>query len=365
MRSFLLRTLGAAAVALVVLLAPVTAGAQSPERRWQVEGFGGLSLFDLPTSGDAALPPPGPSLTTSGPTSPSRRIPTWFLGDGASLLNGANAEFGVASRLVPLDAALASLGLSGSNAGAFGLRISRTLSSRWSLELGAELHSGGAELDATLLDAIEQARGSFETAFTGLFTTGPFTNVTVNSTASIANRSSHELAVTGVVRFAVAGGDFAPYLTLGGGLVRGLGDLSTATLTGDYDFTFSTEQGQAQFTESDSLTVRYEQAAHLVGIAGGGVRRRLTDRIGLTIDGRVYLGNQTLTLRLDSSPTVTTRTPGDVVESFTTPAVQFSNNSSTGRDSTLSGTPLNGFAAFTSRGLQVRYLVTAGLSLRF
>ena len=67
-----------------VLLPANAADAQTSDRRWQVELLGGLSIFELPTSGEAALPAAGPALPTSGPTNPSRRIPTWFLSDGAS-----------------------------------------------------------------------------------------------------------------------------------------------------------------------------------------------------------------------------------------------------------------------------------------
>lgn len=349
----------------VLVLAPMPADAQTAPRRWQVDVFGGISLFELPTSGEAALPPAGPTLPTSGPTNPSRRVPTWFLGDGASLLNGTNAEFGVASRLVPLDAALGAIGLSGSDAPVFGARARRVLTRRWSFEVGAEIHTGAVELDSHLLDTIEQARASFGPAFTGLFTSGPFTGIAVNATAEVTGASSRELALTAAIRFALAQGHFAPYVTLGGGLIHRLGELPQATLAGTYQFRVSTAQGQALFSESDTLTVRYNQSANLVGIAGAGFQQRLTDRLSLAIDGRAYVGRQTLTLRLDSAPVVTTQTPGAFIESFTTPAVQFSNNTATGRASTLSGLPLNGFKAFSTNGLQIRYQVTAGVSLRF
>jgi hypothetical protein len=354
--------------AVVFVLAPVSAGAQVPERRWQLDILGGLSLFDLPSSGEVALPPPGPLLPTSGLTNPSRRVPTWFLGDGASLLNGTNAEFGIAERLAPLDPALNRLGLAGSNAPSFGLRVRRQMSPRWSVEFGTELHAGAVEVDPDLLAAVEQARAGFEAGFTGLFTSGPFIDVSVSAEAAISGRSSRELVFSATVRRTFGSdspGAVTPYLTFGAGVLHRLGDLPRVVLTGDYAFTASTGQGQASFAESDTLTIRYEQGVNLVGIIGGGLSRRLTERTGLSLDGRVYLGRQTLTMRLDSAPVVETRTPGAFIESFTTPAVQFSNNSTTGRDSTLSGTPLNGFKAFTTNGLQIRYVVTAAWQIRF
>lgn len=348
-----------------VLLLPMSAFAQSSSGRWQVELVGGIAVFNLPTSGEVALPPAGPSLPTSGPTNPSRRIPTWFLGDGASLLNGTNAEFGVASRLVPLDAALGNLGLAGTNAPALGLRVLRQMSSHLSLEIAAEVYTGSMHMSDGLLDAVELSRAGFDAAFTGLFTSGPFTDVSVTAGSAATGQSGRELVLSGVLRVVLLDGPFAPYLTAGGGVINRIGDLPRVTLTGDYQFTVSTAQGQAMFAELDSLTVRYEQGASPVGIVGGGFEQRLTDRMGFSVDGRVYLGRQTLTMRLDSTPEITTRSPGAFIESFTTPAVQFSSNPATGRDSTLSGTPLNGFAAVTTSGLQIRYRVTAGVFVRF
>lgn len=349
-----------------VLLVPAVVGAQTADRRWQFEVVGGLSIFELPTSGDAALPPQGPSLPTASPTSPSRRIPTWFLSDGASLLNGANAGFGVASQLVPLDDALGNLGLSGSNAPVMGLRIRRTLTSRWSLDMSTELWSGSAEISPELLDAVEMSRASFETAFTGLFTSGPFVSATVNAAVTADNRTSRELAVIASVRYHLLTGRLAPYVTIGGGVITRMGDLPSITLTGDYSFQVQTDLAPtASFSESDAFTLRFEQAAGPVGMVGGGFRNDLTPRVGFSIDGRVYVSRDTLSLRLDSLPAVTTLTPAAYIRSGTAPSVQFSNNSSTGRDSSLSGAPLNGFKAFSTSGLQTRYSVTAGVFVRF
>lgn len=347
-------------------LSPITASAQTPERRWQAEVVGGLSFFDLPTSGDAALPSPGPSLTTSSPTNPSRRVPTWFLGDGASLVNGANAEFDIASRLAPLDDALGSLGLSGANAPVMGLRVRRTLNSRWSLDVSTELWTGSTEISPALLDAVDVASASFETAFAGLLSTGPFVSTTVSSAVSIDDRTSRELAVIASVRYHVLTGALAPYITVGGGVITRMGELPSITLTGDYAFRVQVNQAPVTaYAESDSLTLRFDQAAGPVGMAGAGFRRDITGRVGLSLDGRVYLSKDTLSLRLDSRPSVTTATPAGFIESFTAPSVQFSNNSSTGRASSLSGTPLNGFKAFTTSGLQTRYAVTAGIFVKF
>ena len=357
------RTRVAAAV-IVLMLVAGRAAAQSPtsERRWQVEGVGGLSLFDLPTDGTATLPPAGPPLTTSGPTNPSRRVSTWFLGDGALLLNGVNAEFGIASRIAPLDAALATLGLSGTNAPAFGLRVRRIVSDRLTLEFSADMMPGSRELSPQILDAVEAARASFVTAFTGLIASGPFTSPSVTATAAVSNGSSRDLATTLAAQWMFKAGSLEPYVSLGGGLVHNVGDLPSVTLTGNYRFNI---QGTVPINETDVLRLRYGQGTALVGLAGAGVRRALNDRFGFSVDARLLVGQQTLTLRLDSTPTVASGSPEGFVESFSTPAIQFSNSVNTGRESSLSGEPLNGFKAFSTDGRQTRYIVSAGVFIKF
>ena len=44
---------------------------------------------------------------------------------------------------------------------------------------------------------------------------------------------------------------------------------------------------------------------------------------------------------------------------------RYSNDPATGRQSTLSGGPLDGFVAFEGTGVQTRVLVTVGVFVRF
>ena len=352
-----------AAAVVVFALVAAPAGAQSTPsaKRWQIEGVGGLSLFELPTEGTASLPPPGAPITTSLPTNPSRKVSTWFVGDGAQLLNAVNAEFGIPSRIAALDTALATTSLSGTNAPAFGLRVRRIISDRLTLDFSADMMPGSRELSPELLDAVEAARVSFVSAFTDLLATGPFTNRDVAATTAASNQSSRDVATTIAAQWNFRAGSLEPYVSLGGGLVHQMGDLPAVTLTGTYRFNVQ----NVPINESDTLRVRYSQDTAIVGLAGAGIRRALNDRFGLSLDARLLLGQQTLTVRLDSTPTVVSGTPEGFVESFSTPAIQFSNSRNTGRESSLSGTPLNGFKAFTTDGLQTRFIISAGVFMRF
>ena len=98
-----------------------------------------------------------------------------------------------------------------------------------------------------------------------------------------------------------------------------------------------------------------------VVVLGAGVRRALTDRWGLQIDGRVLIGPSTTQVTLDATPAVQPGSPADFIESFTYPSVQFSNAASTGRRSSLSGPSLQGANFFNGDGIETRVLVTAGL----
>lgn len=355
----------AAATLVWVCGLPSLVSAQTTAGKWQVDLVGGLSKFDLPTGGTATLPPAGPPLTTDGPTAPSRSIPTWFLGDGASLLNGTNADWGVPARVTPVDQALGSLGLSGTNSAVVGVRIRRRFTNRLSLELSADLLPGSREVSPTLLSAADAAVASFEPAMAGLLATGPFTNVSISATRSAAGQSSREVATTAALQWTISHGAWSPYLTLGGGLVNQIGDLPSITLTGHYQATIVGEDlEEVPIDETDTLRISYDQGSALVGVAGVGIRGLLTNRLGLVADGRVLIGQQTLALTLNAEPMVATLTPADSISSSSTPAVQFSNNPSTGRQSSLSGS-LKDFKAFSTSGVQVRYLITAGIFFRF
>ena len=94
------------------------------------------------------LPPAGPPIVTSTPTFPSRATSSWFFGDGATLLNGVLEEFGLASRVAPLDPLFAPP--PSAHPAAFGLRVRRRLNPRVALEIGVEVrrvvHPHGRDL---------------------------------------------------------------------------------------------------------------------------------------------------------------------------------------------------------------------------
>ncbi|MGE5833174.1 MAG: hypothetical protein ACM4AI_01720 [Acidobacteriota bacterium] len=333
--------------------------------RWEIEGHGGLSRGSAPSNGDAALPPAGPPIPSISPIFPSRSTASWFFGDGAAMLNRVNED--LQTRITPLDAALASLGLDYSSAAAFGVRLRRTLNDRFSAEVSFDVLPGSGDLSDDFRGAVEATRASFETAFADLFSTGPLDNVVIAATRAEAGGSSREVALTGALNMHFGTGTgFVPYVTFGGGMLSGMGDVASVTLEGDYRFVIAPESGSSvPIHETDRVTLRFEQSTAFVGVAGGGLRKQMSDRWGFRIDGRVLIGPANSRLLIDAAPSVTPGSPADFIETFTNPNIQFSNDSATGRQSTLSGPALDGFTAFKSTGIQTRTLVTVGIFVKF
>jgi hypothetical protein len=357
----LLRIL-ALGVLLTALVVPPAAAQVVPPATWDIEGHGGVSRLRIPSGGTSTLPQPGAPITTSTPVFPSREVPSWFFGDGARLLNDVNREFDVSQRITPLDAALASLGLDASTRGAFGLRVRRTISRTYSVELGLDVLAGSASLTDDLLDGVEASRESFETAMGALLSTGPFLDTVVEATTASTDGSGRDVLLTASVVYDFARpGALVPYVLLGGGLSSPTGDAPTVSIHGAYRADIA---GVFPIAETDRVTLRSEQDTVFVGVIGGGVRRTLSPRWGFQVDGRVFIGPSSARLLIDADPSVATGSPAAFIESFTSPAVQFSNDPSLGRRSSLSAPDLNGFEAFTGSGLQSRLLVTVGIYMR-
>jgi hypothetical protein len=345
---------------LLLLVAPAaSASAQVPG--WEIEGYGGVVAARTATEGSRTLPAPGAPLVTSNPTFPTHQVPSWFFGDGASVLNGVNSELGAAGRITPLDAAFGPLASSG--AGAFGVRARRRVSNRVSAEISVDALAGPDDSAADLAEALEASRASFKTAFADLLRTGPFAGAVVEATGTSPSESRRrDLAVTVAVSARLrASGALVPYATFGAGVMGGGGSLPSATLEGRYRFSIL---GEVPIDETDRVSVRYTRGAALVVVLGGGVQYDFAGGWGLRVDARVLTGPDTTRVLVDATPSSARSGPSGFIESFTNPGVQFSNDPSTGRRSTLTTPALQGAQVFAG-GIQARALVTVGICRRF
>lgn len=328
--------------------------------RWEVEGAAGIGSGSI-TSGTTALPAPGAPIATSTPIFPSRQTSSWLFGDGATILNGANAALGLAARVTPLDSALKALGLD-STGFAVSFRARRAITRRFALEFSLDLLTESSAISDELVAAAGATESTVNAALTALIASGPFNATGVATSSSINGGASREIATTGALVWRIRPeARWSPYATFGGGVLASTGDLPSLTLQDSYHFLIL---NAVPIAETDRVVLRYEREAAPIAVVGGGLRHAISAHWGLSVDGRVFLGGHSPRLLLDASPSVTTGTPAGFVESFTNPAIQFSNNASTGRQSTLSGAAIQGFEA-VSAGRDTRFIFTVGMYRRF
>ena len=366
MRSRVARLVISCAGLLVLGAAP--AAAQNAQPKWEIEVHAGGLVTNNPTDGTTALPPAGAAFTTAGGR-PSRRVSSWYLGDGAALLNDVLTAFpsGPSARITPLNAVIQGPLATRENGMAFGIRVGRAINSRLAAEATVDFSPARLTMTEDAERGIEATRGTFESAFRGLLATAPISGLTVTSVSALAKDSGGQLFTTGTLNLALrTTGSVIPYVTGGAGLVSTLGDKPEATLEGTYRFQLV---GFYPMNEGDRVTVRVSLPDNVfVGVVGGGARYLASPRWGIRVDGRVYLGSNKIETLVDASPTVSTGSPVSPLplSSASTPAVQFSNSPpGTGQQSNLTGEAITAFRTYGGSGLRSQFTLTAGLFWRF
>lgn len=341
-------------------LAQSTKPAASP--RFEVEVYGGAGKFFDAGTASLELPAAGAPIATSSPLFPSRRVSTWFFGDGSTLLNAVNTQLNVAARIAPLDTAIATIGRRAENGQTFGGRLRVRTAARLWTEIGVDVSASSNSLADGLLADVETTRTSFVSTFTGLLASGPFTNTSVTATATPSSGSWREVTTSLAANIDLGTwSGLTPYATVGAAYVSRQGTQASVSLEGRYRTRIL---GGSQIDETDRVTIRGEARNAPAFVAGGGVTRR-AGNISLRLDARAIMANRTISASVDASPLVATSTPADYIESFTNPSIQFSNNALTGRRSTLSGDAFDHVDVTRSTRLQVRGIVTLGLAIRF
>ena len=117
------------------------------------------------------------------------------------------------------------------------------------------------------------------------------------------------------------------------------------------------------FNEADTVTVRFVRPDRsLVGLVGGGFTYDLSRRHGVRVDLRRHVRPNAVDTEISANPAVPTRNPSALMESATTPSVQFSN---TGSDATLSGPAITAFRTREGSGMQIDTALTVGYFWRF
>jgi hypothetical protein len=357
---------GSAPRAATSQLAPGPATQTRPGRSWDIEVHGGGIFSNNPTSGDNALPPPGESFTTVAGR-PSRRVSSYYFGDGALFLNQLNAafQFLAPGRVTPLDPVLNAVFAERRHGASMGARVGRRLTARVDAELNIDHHVGRLKIRGDATPAIEATRASFITAFNSLIATGGgvvFTNAAVTSVATFDDEKGRRTSATGTLNINLrTAGALIPYATVGAGVVFSSDGAPSVTLVGNYRFNIGTI---VPIDDTDTLAVRHVvDDRAFVGVLGGGVKYHVSPRMGIRGDLRVHLGKDGTATSVDATPRVATGTPSGFIPSSTTPGIQFSNISTT--QPTFSGPAITDFRTFTSDGKRRELGLTVGVFFRF
>ena len=355
-----------AGVVVVHASAGSAAAQAAGDRKWEIEVSGGGAFSMRPvrwTALAAPIEPGAPFTTVVG--EPSRRVRSWFFGDGAALLNEAIGQFThEVPPIDPLDDVLAS-GLVGPQAygGGTGVSVTRVLNRRFAAEVGVNHRTyAGIEVPVEAGIRIRESRQSFEPTWSALMRLGPFAEPEVTSADARRDGRVREVAVIGALQVTLPGVDRAvPYASVGGGYVRVSGELPSSDVVGTYRFRIHDEH---LFEQVDAVTLRSTSSGGaVVGVVGGGVKSYLSERWGLRLDVRALIGQSVTYLEVDTNPRVHADDLTEAIASRTAPSLQFANDAS-GVGSTL-GLATSGLRTSSASGLHVRVHFSLGAFWRF
>ena len=345
----------------------------SEASNWEIEVHAGGSIAGKPTDAKTTMPAAAEPFTTVN-GQPSRYVSSWYLSNGATLLNenlaalaANNPTIPRSGRITPLDPVLTGAAARSSDAGSFGFRVGRRLTPRFTVELNVDYAHSTFDLVESALNDIEASRASFTSAFNGaLVAVNPlgFQNKVVLSSNEFDEGSGGQVVATGALSVKLRrGGALVPYVTGGLGGVFNRGSTPSVTLRGNYSFLWTAGQ---PFNEGDTVTVRWVRPDHaLVGLIGGGFTYDLSRRHGFRVDLRLHVRPNAVDTEISARPAVTTGTPALTLASNITPSVQFSNTGSAATRSTLSGPAITAFRTREGSGVQIDTALTVGYFWRF
>ena len=211
----------------VSLSVPVTALAQGGG--WEIEVHGGGTIASTASGGTTNFPAAGAPLATLVPQFQSRRVSSWFFGDGAELANGVADglqafAFPSAARITPLDSVLVDPLAERRDGGGFGFRVSRAITDRFSAEFNFDYNATPLEVPSATSSGIQATAASFQAVFEGFLgpfrMTDPSSPVSVSSSSVIRDNEGSQIVATGAVNInLMTQGRVIPYATVGAGII--------------------------------------------------------------------------------------------------------------------------------------------------
>ena len=352
------------ALLVVSLGIEVTASQAVAGQRWEIEGHAGALVASNSTGGTSVLPAPGPDIPLGG-TSVTRRLPSWFFGDGAAILNqilGARSQV----KIVPLDPVLQSSIVERQSGASYGIRVDRSLTPRFGVEFALDGSQSPLALRSTLKGAASASQASFLATWNFLLT---FTGAqVVTSDATLDDKRGHQIVTTGTLLFNLSSSNtFTPYVAAGAGHIASRGGAPAVTVVGNYDFPLPPAPigSVFHFNETDSVKIQSVAKNTLTWVFGGGVKYALGDRWGVRADLRDYVNRDVIRTTVTTNPQNASSGPtpfANFLFSLGAPSIVFS--ASPLSSSTLS-TTINDFQTFKGRGVVNQVNVSAGVYWRF
>lgn len=322
------------------------------DRRWEIEVHGGWVFNDRRRSGSSALPSTG--AVVGGQIS----ITSFFFGEGPRLFNqNQSAIPGSQSTIAPLDSVLLGSSLQWQrNIGTVGVRISRRVGRRFTVEVSGDYDRTALALTNSAPDNIEATRVSVEQALgEALSTLGAPAVVSTSATLNERIRGT-QLSATGAFLLHVREtARLTPYLAVGGGAIFNRTNTPSVTLSSRYQLGASDD-----IVGTDSVRLRYSvRSTQYIGLVGGGLKYRLSPRWGVRVDARARVYPNRIANLVDATPAVVLRSTGSPFPRVDVAALQFSSTAP------LTGAPISNATTFTTSGLRAQVGVAAGLILRF
>jgi hypothetical protein len=355
----------------VPLLVVATATEAFAGQGWEIDVHGGVLTSTNPTTGTSALPAAGPDIPINGPfsTSFTRRVPSWYFGDGATILNqilGARSP----ARIVPLDPVLQSRVVERQSGTSVGVRVDRSLTPRFSVEFALDGAQGPLALRSTARDLVTTAQAGFLSTWNMLLNTPLGSSQVVTADATLDDKRGRQIVTTGALLInLLSSATFTPYVVVGAGYIAARDGAPSITVVGNYDFMFPPVQitpiPRSHFNETDTVKIQAVVANSMTWVFGGGIKYAVGERWGVRADLRDHVNRDVIRTTLTTTPnTAFTGSTGTVTFAFTqnSPLIVFS--SSPLALSTLS-TSIADFRTFAGRGFANQVNASAGVFWRF
>lgn len=374
------RRFASACLSVVAVLIPAVAAAQAAQSaqqnqppkapgtpRWTAEFYGG-GITESRASGGSPIAafPQGEVFTTDAGT-PSRAHASWRFGDGAVLFNQVAAQFSqIVGRpfatITPLDSVLRGSASKGGMRPAFGVRIGRELSPSLSVEIMVERSDGGLAPSDEMIATLTEANESFKAAFLDLLDTAPVSSLDVTSDVTLPSGAHSQMRIMGAVSKVFArGARWSATGTVGGGMQLRGGTAAEVTVNGRYDFSLF---ALANFFERDEIVIRFEEpASAALGLLGLSATYDITPTTGLRLGVRAQFVANGATTTVQTKPFITTTNTPGVLPTVTTPALQFSNQTSP--QSSLRPSLAGTHTTFTGSGMNRQVVLSLGVVRRF